>query len=91
MDPPREFAGLPQVISTRPYLGVPLHTLVLSTEVLSGATRGAKYEDVRHARDDGGQRHRPHAGDGSLTQLTLLVVAFLLSLLLDIAVLDAAV
>jgi hypothetical protein len=54
LPPPGSPPGALSPVQARPYRGMPLHSILLTTEVLSAQTRQAHYEDVRHARDDGG-------------------------------------
>lgn len=54
MPPPGAPPGALSPIQPRWHPGMPVYTATISTEVMSAGSRSATYEDMRHARDDGG-------------------------------------
>jgi hypothetical protein len=55
MPPPGAPPGALSPVQPRWHPGMPVYTANLSTEVMSAGSRSATFEDMRHARDDGGE------------------------------------
>lgn len=55
MPPPGAPPGALSPVQPRWHPGMPVYTANLSTEVMSAGSRSATFEDMRHARDDGGK------------------------------------
>ena len=55
MPPPGAPPGALSPVQPRWHPGMPVYTATITTEVLSAGSRTATFEDMRHARDDGGK------------------------------------
>ena len=58
MPPPGAPPGALSPVQPRWHPGMPVYTATITTEVLSSGSRSATFEDMRHARDDGGKLNR---------------------------------